>query len=104
MFNTPAHNVVIGSETLWTVHGGTNFWSDYSDNYLIETTLSPADSKALKIDKEKISTTRFDLRLKCLAVDVNKGSSISVEMKQSSKLCRNLLRPAQHTIKFDIDC
>ena len=54
MFNTPAHNVVIGSETLWTVHGGTNFWSDYSDNYLIETTLSPADSKALKIDKEKI--------------------------------------------------
>jgi len=59
MFTTPALNVVLGSEVIWKVRGGTNFWSDYAEKYSIETSLSPADSKAVQVEKTDIQTTKF---------------------------------------------
>jgi len=49
----------LGSEVTWQVRGGTNFWSDYADKYSIETSLSPADSKAVQVEKTDIQTTKF---------------------------------------------
>ena len=50
-------NLLTGTEMIWSVTGGTNFWKDYSDKYLVDWKVDVLDSsqnsKCLEVRKEQ---------------------------------------------------
>ena len=63
--------LVPGTETEWTVVGGSNFWQDYQGKYSVDWRVNarqqPANVNAITLTKLGESVTKVQMKLSCLA-------------------------------------
>lgn len=94
-----------GTEMIWSVTGGTNFWKDYSDKYSVTWTATPTEgTNCLQIAKHSEQTTVQNIRIRCNTLDISSTNKVTVAMQQASKQSRQLLRPAQHSLQINVEC
>ena len=73
------YGIQLGNEITWQVIGGTNFWSDYADRYIIKTAIEP-ETRTLQITPSDIKTSKFGMKVKCLGSDLTQTTSAKVSM------------------------
>lgn len=77
--------MIAGTEMVWSVTGGTNFWKDYSDKYNVEWSIEGTQPKCVSISKDKVTVTNFDIKIKCQPTDLTQINHLTVTMNQNSK-------------------
>jgi hypothetical protein len=77
--------LVYGTEIIWSVVGGSNYWQDYKGKYTtsfdVVTQDSYSSSKSLHASTEVEKLNRFDVKIKCLVTpDLNQINKLVVNM------------------------
>lgn len=110
LYTTEVFSLQFGNEFEWSVIGGTNFWSDYSEKYQtsFEVLAQDSDEKltdVLGLRKAGEKTTQFHTNVRCMTPkEMTVDQHVRLQMNQSSKLTRKLLIPASHSTTVEIHC
>ena len=74
MYSKSNYNLAFGSSLRWIVQGGTNFWKDIKEKYLVKEIITIINEDKKNIDKEILrfsyereSTNEFEYQITCIA-------------------------------------
>lgn len=97
-------NMEYGNSIKWVVTGGTNFWQAQLGNY--RTSWDTSQGGVVSVSKINELTAEFAFAVGCEATEEKESSSqrASLNLEQSSRQTRTLLRPATHRIAVEVAC
>ena len=105
-FEKKHYIVSLGASVSWQVHGGSNFWKEFKDDYNTSWTVAGENPSLLSLSVQSQQETDTVLTVGCkVPVNLQNASyAYQVDIKQTSRVSRHLLRPKAHSAQALISC